>query len=140
MGHGVPARGSLAVSCSLLLITTTATTHDHKEVIMKTLSQIRISALSLLVVLCLTLATLPASAQVLYDNGPINGNSNGWGIGAGDTVSDSINLNSSRSNVYSFEVGLWISPGDVLSSVDWSFTSQENGGTCLPPAPPAVQA
>ena len=41
---------------------------------MKTQSQIRISALSLLVVLCLTLATLPASAQVLYDNGPVNGN------------------------------------------------------------------
>ncbi len=72
---------------------------------MKTQSQIRISALSLLVILCLTLAALPASAQVLYDNGPINGNSNGWGIGAGDTVSDSINLNSSRSNVYGISSG-----------------------------------
>jgi hypothetical protein len=35
MGHTVPARSSLAVSCSSLLITTTATTHDQKEVAMK---------------------------------------------------------------------------------------------------------
>ena len=44
-------------------------------------------------------------------------------------VSDSINLNSSRSNVYGIGFGVWEFPGDSLASVDWSLTAQENGGT-----------
>jgi PEP-CTERM motif len=97
---------------------------------MKTQSQIRIGSLSLLVLFSLALAVIPASAQTLYENGPINGNGNGWGISSGDTTSDSINLNSSRSNVYDISIGVWEEPtGNVLKTVDWSFTSQENGGT-----------
>ena len=96
---------------------------------MKTHAQIRIAALTLLAVLCLTLAALPVLAGPLYENGPINGNTGGWGIGPGETVSDSINLNSSRSNVYAISIGVWEAPGDTLTSLDWSITSAENGGT-----------
>jgi PEP-CTERM motif len=96
---------------------------------MKTQSQIRTTSLSLSAVLCLALAAIPASAQNLYENGPINGNGNGWGISSGDVTSDSINLNSSRSNVYGISAGVWESAGDSLISLDWSITSQENGGT-----------
>ncbi len=128
MGHSVPARGSFAVSCSSLPTTTTATTPDHKEVIMKTQSQIRISALSLLVILCLTLAALPASAQVLYDNGPGNGNADAWQINGGHVVSDSFQV-SADSIMTGFALYVWELPGDTLTSVDWSITTEENGGT-----------
>jgi PEP-CTERM motif len=74
------------------------------------------------------LAMFPASAQVLYENGPINGTTNGWIFDFGFTVSDSFTL-LNNSTVGGFEFGAWEYPGDVLSSVDWSITSQENGGT-----------
>ena len=35
----------------------------------------------------------------------------------------------SNSTVQGFQFSVWEYPGDVLSSVDWSITSQENGGT-----------
>ena len=78
--------------------------------------------------LCLTLAVVPASAQVLYDNGPINGGVDAWPFNFGFIVSDSFTL-SSNSTVGGFELGLWEFPGDKLSSVDWTITSMENGGT-----------
>ncbi len=126
----VLVRGSYAVSCSLPFnLNHRQQPNDQKEVTMKTHTQIRIASLSMLAVLGLALAALPASAQVLYENGPINGNANAWSISPGNVVSDSINLNSSRSNVYDISFGVWESPGDTLASVDWSFTAQENGGT-----------
>ncbi len=104
------------------------TTYDHKEVIMKT--QIRIANLMLFVILGLALASVPAVADnTLYSNGPVNGYGGAWNITGGSVVSDSINLNSSRSNVYSIEFDIWVPPGDSLASVDWSITSAVNGGT-----------
>jgi hypothetical protein len=96
---------------------------------MKTHAQIRIASVSMFATLCLALGALPASAGVLYENGPINGTASGWQVGPGNVVSDSINLNSSRSNVYGIGFGVWEFPGDSLASVDWSLTAQENGGT-----------
>jgi hypothetical protein len=81
-----------------------------------------------LTILCLALAAIPALAEVLYDNGPINGTSSGWIFSFGFTVSDSFTL-LNNSTVGGFEFGAWEYPGDVLSSVEWSITSQENGGT-----------
>ncbi len=92
-------------------------------------TQIRIASLLLLTILCLMLAVAPAMADTLYSNGPYNGNTAAWGIGGNHVVTDSTNLNSSRSNVYGIAIGVWESPGDTLTSVDWSFTSQPNGGT-----------
>ena len=34
-----------------------------------------------------------------------------------------------NSSVTGFMLGVWEYPGDVLSSVDWSITAQEQGGT-----------
>ena len=87
--------------------------------------KMRIALLSLL---CLALAVIPASAQILYSNGPINGTTDAWTINFGYVVSDSFNL-SSASTVGGFDFGVWEFPGDVLSSVDWSITASENGGT-----------
>lgn len=90
-------------------------------------TQLRIASLSLLAVICLTLAALPASAN-LYDNGPINGTINAYSINFGYTVSNSFQLIAASNTVTSFSFGVWLPTGDTLSSVDWSMTSQ---GTVL---------
>ncbi len=99
-------------------------TNNQKENrTMKT--QLRIASLSLLAVICLTLAALPASAN-LYDNGPINGTINAYSINFGYTVSNSFQLIAASNTVTSFSFGVWLPTGDVLSSVDWSMTSQRD--------------
>jgi hypothetical protein len=87
--------------------------------------KLRIALLSLL---CLALAVIPASAQVLYSNGPANGTVDAWTINFGYIVSDTFNL-SANSTVGGFDFGVWEFPGDVLSSVGWSITASENAGT-----------
>ncbi len=76
-----------------------------------------------LTVLCLALAAIPAWAS--YDNGPINGTTDAWTINFGYIVSDSF---VAFGTVTGFSFGVWEFPGDVMSSVDWSITSGENGG------------
>jgi hypothetical protein len=80
-----------------------------------------------LTILCL-LPAIPAGAQVLYDNGPINGNEDGWTINFGFIVSDTFTI-ANNSTMSGFEFGTRQFPGDVLISVDWSVTSGENSGT-----------
>jgi PEP-CTERM motif len=109
---------------------TVVSTPDRKEVAMKT--QIHIAAFALLAVLCLTLAALPASADILYDNGPINGNAGAWQINGGFVVSDGYHTSGSAGSdltITGFAFAVWESPGDTLTSVDWSITSLPNGGT-----------
>jgi PEP-CTERM motif len=91
-------------------------------------TQISIASFALLAVICLTLAALPASADTLYDNGPVNGNANGWAINFGSVVSDSFTA-PSGSTVTGFALYVWELPGDTMTSVEWSLTSQANDGT-----------
>ncbi len=78
-----------------------------------------------LVILCLSLAAIPALADS-YNNGPINGTTDAWTINFGYVVSDTFTL-SSNDNVTSISFGVWEFPGDVMSTVDFSITSTENG-------------
>jgi hypothetical protein len=71
---------------------------------------------------------LPASAQVLYSNGPVNGETDAFVINFGFAVSDTFTLSQS-SQITGLSFNAWIFPGDVLDSVGISITSQENGGT-----------
>src|SRR5271167_4252891 len=80
-----------------------------------------------LTILCL-LPAIPAAAQVLYDNGPINGTTDAWTINFGFVIGDSFTL-LNNSTVGGFNFGVWESQGDVLTSVDWSITSYPVGGT-----------
>jgi len=82
-----------------------------------------------LAILCLTLAVIPASAQWSYDNGPINGTTDAWTINFGYIVSDT--FTAGGASVGGFSFGTWEFSGDSLTSVDWSITSAENGGTVL---------
>ena len=79
-----------------------------------------------LIILCLALAALPAFAD--YDNGPINGTTDAWTINFGYIVSDTFKAGSATT-INGFDFGVWEFPGDVLSTVDWSISSGENGGT-----------
>jgi hypothetical protein len=83
---------------------------------------------AVLVVFLLPLGAAPATAQVLYDNGPINGTVDAWTINFGYIVSDTFTL-LNNSTVTGFDAGMWEFPGDTLVSLDWSMTSQEFGGT-----------
>jgi hypothetical protein len=80
---------------------------------------------SLIMILCLALAALPAWAD--YENGPINGTTDAWTINFGYIVSDTFVPDAG--SLSGFMIGVWEFPGDVVSSVDWSITLQENGGT-----------
>ena len=91
-------------------------------------TQIRIAALSLLTILCLILAVAPAMADTLYSNGPYNGNTAAWSIDHGHAVTESTNLNSSRSNVYEVDFVYWdASATDLLTTVDMSMGSTPFG-------------
>ena len=77
-----------------------------------------------LTILCLALAAIPAWAN--YENGPINGTTDVWTINFGYIVSDTF---VDSGTVSGFAFGVWLFPGDTLTSVDWSITSDENSGT-----------
>jgi len=81
-----------------------------------------------LILLCLALAAVPARAQLLYDDGPINGTVDAWTINFGYLIADSFTL-SANSTVGGFTFGTWEFAGDVLTSVDWLITQYPNGGT-----------
>src|SRR5579863_681831 len=85
----------------------------------------RIASLSLL---ALCLAVVPATAQVLVNNGPINGTTDAWTINFGFIVSDSFSL-TGASTVSGLAFGAWVAPGDTLQSAEVSITSSEFGGT-----------
>jgi len=87
--------------------------------------KLRIASLTLL---CLALAVIPASAQILYDNGPANGTVDAWMINFSHAVSDSFTL-SAASTVVGFDFTVWAYPGDTALTVDWSITSDAFVGT-----------
>ena len=87
------------------------------------------SLLSLLVIAFALTAVAPASAQVLYTNGPINGETDGWTINFGYTVNDSFNIMSGLSTIGGLSFGAWLTPGDTLQSVEVFISSEPFGGT-----------
>ena len=83
----------------------------------------------LLLAVCVTLAAVPAAAQVLYSNGPTNGNTDAWTVNFGFIVSDSFYLPSNYTGIGGADFAMWLLPGDTLTSAELSITSSENGGT-----------
>ena len=79
----------------------------------------RSALVSLAAVLCLLMA-LPASAGILYDNGPVNGTIDAYTINFGFQVADSFTL-SSGSTVTGANLYVWLgTAGDNFTEVDWS--------------------
>lgn len=83
----------------------------------------------LLLVVCVTLSAVPAAAQVLYSNGPTNGNTDAWTVNFGYIVSDSFFLREGGTSITGATFAMWLIPGDTLTSAELSITSSENGGT-----------
>ena len=90
--------------------------------------KLRIASL-LFLALGLMLAAVPAMAQTVYDNGPINGNTSYWWVNWGYIVSDTFNLANSGTTITGASFGIWVFPGDTLTTAELSITSSENGGT-----------
>src|SRR5271157_153768 len=81
---------------------------------MEVLMKMRIASLT---ILCLTLAVIPAVADINgYDNGPINGNVDAWTVGFDFSVTDSFN-SEFLFVVNSLDFGAWEFPGDVALAV-----------------------
>ena len=84
-----------------------------------------------LAVLLLTLAVVPAMAQTIYDNGPVNGNTDAWTINFGFVVSDTFNVANDGTTITGFSMYDWLFPGDTLTSAEINISTAENGGTSL---------
>jgi len=66
----------------------------------------------------------------IYDNGPVNGTTDGWDINFGFVVSDTFTIPSSSGTITGLNFYAWTFPGDVLQTAEISITSQPlNGGT-----------
>jgi hypothetical protein len=95
----------------------------------------RIALLSLFTIVALLLAAAPATASVVYTNGPINGNILAYGINSGYVTSNSFTTPSSPSMMTGLHIGVWMFPGDSVSSVDVAigddFFSFSDGGYFL---------
>lgn len=82
-----------------------------------------------MLLLCLTLAAVPALAQeyIMYENGPVNGQVNARMINFGSAVTDSF-YNGNGLLIFSgFSFWVWMFPGDTLSSVEVSIGSTPYG-------------
>jgi PEP-CTERM motif-containing protein len=87
------------------------------------------SAWLTLLVLGLTLVAVPAMAQVLYNNGPVNGTTDAWTINFGFVVSDTLPAFAAGTTITGADFAMWLVEGDTLETAQLSITSGENGGT-----------
>ena len=89
----------------------------------------RIAWLSLLTILCLTLAVVPAATDnTLYSNGPCNCDTDAWTINFGFMVSDSFQV-ANNSSIQGLHFVYWdASTTDVLTTVDMQIGSNPLSG------------
>ena len=85
----------------------------------------RFASLSLLTLLCLTLAAGPALAQGnVYDNGPLDGQTEAFTINFGNSVSNSFTVSNNNGNIGGMDFVAWLSPGDTITSVEIQIGNQ----------------
>jgi hypothetical protein len=86
----------------------------------------RVCLLTLFAGVVLLIAS-PMAAQVLYENGPISGETDAWTFNEGFTPSDSFTISTGTSTVTGLSFGAWLSQGDVLQSAQVELSSGELG-------------
>ncbi len=90
----------------------------------------RFAAFALLTLTAFAMAmAVPAAAQIIYENGPINGTVDAWNITDGFVVSDSFTVSGGTSTINGVSFGAWLLPGTTLDSVDVWMSSELQGGT-----------
>jgi PEP-CTERM motif len=76
----------------------------------------------------LALAQALPAQQILYEDGPINGETDAWTINEGFQISDTFTISTGNSTVTGLSFGAWLFPGDILESAQVTISSQEVGG------------
>ncbi|MGC2110307.1 MAG: PEP-CTERM sorting domain-containing protein [Candidatus Korobacteraceae bacterium] len=84
-----------------------------------------------LALLCVIALTVPAFAANVYDNGPVNGESDAWTINFGLIVTDSFTVSNGNGNIGGIDFYAWLIPGDSITSVQVQIGSQEFGNNLL---------
>ena len=78
---------------------------------------------------CLALLAAPSTfAQVVYDNGPANGNVSSWEINGAPSITDSFTISGGPKTVGGLSFEAWLSPDDTLESAEVIFSSIPFGG------------
>ena len=70
--------------------------------------------------------TRPPQGSVIYENGPINGNTDAWNINYGFATSDTFTTNGTQVTGMTF--GAWLFPNDTMYFAEVSITAEPNGG------------
>jgi len=73
--------------------------------------------------------SIPAAAQVVYENGPINGNTDAWTFNFGFAPADSFTISGGNTTITGLSFGAWLYEGDTLTSAEVSISSEPFGGT-----------
>jgi hypothetical protein len=84
-----------------------------------------------LLFVCLTLASIPAAAGNVYDNGPVNGTVEAWTINFGLTVTDSFTVANGNGNIGGMNFWAWLVPGDTITSVEVQIGVQQFGNELM---------
>src|SRR5271157_485802 len=71
----------------------------------------------------------PFDSGPIYENGPINGTTDGWTLNNGFVVSNTFTAPGGGNGPSGLTFGAWTFPGDVLQTVEITITSSEFGGT-----------
>ncbi len=79
-----------------------------------------------LLAVCLILASIPAMAGDIYNNGGTTGTADAWTINFGFAVTDSFTV-ASNTSANGAEFIFWLSPGDTAPSVDLSIGTSAFG-------------
>lgn len=79
------------------------------------------------IVFAAALASSAASADVLYDGGAINGQTDGWTLNFGFQVGNTFSLGNDSTVTGVENMGLWLFQGDNATSIDWAITSDPTG-------------
>jgi hypothetical protein len=83
------------------------------------------SSISLFAAAAVCIAVTPASAVVVYSNGPTSGTTGAGYINGRYALSDSATL-TRRATITSVDFTVWVTPGETPSTVDWAFTTTPN--------------
>ena len=57
----------------------------------------------------------PLDGGDIYDNGPINGNTDAWTINYGFIVSDTFTISNDQTPITGMSFGAWLFPGDTVT-------------------------
>jgi hypothetical protein len=82
-------------------------------------------------VMCLAMMAVPAAAGNVYDNGPVNGESDAWTINFGFSVTDSFTVANGNGSIGGLNFYAWLFPGDTITSVEVQVGNAQFGNNLM---------